>query len=322
MKRLFKKKSGFTLVEIIIAFAIFSIMASMIVQILNLMVRRKVANQRYEENLTVQEQSFIARGKNYDYDASQKEAEPLSLQFKDKNGVDIGGMNLDYQLKNWDPDNPRNGINYFVGDMKYNGSNGEVIDDGSEDPENPDDSSSLGGSSQMSRFDTRITGTSGINSVQIVVAHTEGTTKYTLTVTVDDSAVNATIQGHQQVTIFFAEGKSGGAPIGVVSVNDGARDLDSLKKIKVCGINGVNIHCTTNSEGKGKFDSDPVVFNVELEREVPLSELGFGQNADGGNKYYQFKYKDEVYLNIFGAYVKASANTGDGGEDGGEDTDG
>lgn len=324
MKRIFSKRSGFTLVEILIAFAIFSIMASMVVQILNLMVRRKIANQRYEEKLTVQEQSFIARGKNYDYDASKKEAEPLSLQFKDKNGVDIG-MNMDYQLKNWDvddenPDGTRSGINYLVGNVKYDGANGEVISDGDENTSDPDDSAALGGSSQMSRFDTRITGTSGINSVQINVDHVTGTKKYTLTVTVDDSAVNPTIQGHQQVTIFFAEGKSGGSPIGVVSVNDGARDLNSLKKIKACGLNGVNIHCVTDDDGKGEFNSDPVVFNVELEREIPLTELGFGQLPEGGNTYYQFEYKGEYYVNIFGAYVKASAST-DGDSDGGEDTE-
>ena len=50
MKRLFSKKSGFTLVEIIVAFAVFSIMASMIIQILNLTVSHQQSNRAFEEN--------------------------------------------------------------------------------------------------------------------------------------------------------------------------------------------------------------------------------------------------------------------------------
>lgn len=323
MKRLFNKRSGFTLVEILIAFAIFAIMASMIVQILNLMVRRKLQNKNFEDNLKVQERSSIAIGRDWEsYKSSEDDDGQIKLQFKDKSGAPIAVEPFGYQLRNWDAEDKRNGINYFVGDKELykfikEGEEFEGDEDGDGDAPDP---SELGGSSQMSRFDTRITGTSGINSVQINVDHVTGTKKYTLTVTVDDSAVNPTIQGHQQVTIFFAEGKSGGSPIGVVSVNDGARDLNSLKKIKACGLNGVNIHCVTDDDGKGEFNSDPVVFNVELEREIPLTELGFGQLPEGGNTYYQFEYKGEYYVNIFGAYVKASAST-DGDSDGGEDTE-
>lgn len=318
MKRLFSKRSGFTLVEIIIAFAIFAIMASMIVQILNLMVRRKVQNKQYEDKLSAQEQTFVAKTKNMEYTAETPDGQ-LVLQFKDNGGAEIPVEPIDYQLKNWDDDNPKNSINYFAGDYEYDLDEEGSEHSGDEDPEGGDgDEATVGGSSQMSRFDTRITGTKGIRTVQVDVSHTPDTTKYTLTVTIDDSGVDTVINGHQQVTLFFAKGTSGAAPVNIASVNDGRLDLDALKEIKPCGNNGVNIHCLTNDSGKGSFGGTPVVFNVELEEEIPLAELGFGQNVDGSNQYTPFKINDDdtPYANIFGAYVKAGSSSD--GEDAGE----
>ncbi|MDE6733508.1 MAG: prepilin-type N-terminal cleavage/methylation domain-containing protein, partial [Oscillospiraceae bacterium] len=162
MKRLFSKRSGFTLVEIIIAFAIFAIMATMIVQVLNLMVQRKVRNRRFEDNLAVQEEQFIARAKNMSYNKSADADGQLTFQFKDKDDSALTVDPIDFQLKNWDPDNAKNGINYFAGDYEYvlagEGSDYFGDEDGDGDD---DDGSSVGGSTQMSRFDTRLTGTKG-----------------------------------------------------------------------------------------------------------------------------------------------------------------
>lgn len=335
MKKLFSKRSGFTLVEIIIAFAIFAIMASMICQILNLMVRRKVQNKQFEDKLSAQEQTFIAKTKNMEYTAETPDGQ-LVLQFKDNTDADITVEPIDYQLKNWDDDNPRNSINYFAGDYEYEMDDGGVEHSGDEDPDSEDkDEITIGGSSQMSRFDTRITGTKGINSIKIKAEHTSGTTEYTLIVTVNDSGVDTVINGHQQVTLFFKnENKylqDGKGAVNIVSVNDGRKDLGSLKIIKPCGNNGVNIHCKTNedrgsfNEGRGSFGGTPVVFNVELEEEIPLADLGFSQKGEGNiadgitYKPFEYTYKDkdgndktEKYVNIFGAYVKASSKPADG----------
>lgn len=312
MKKLFSKRSGFTLVEIIIAFAIFAIMASMICQILNLMVRRKMQNKQFEDKLSAQEQTFIAKTKNMEYTADTPDGQ-IVLQFKDNGGGDVAVDPIDYQLKNWDDDNPKNSINYFAGDYDYVLDEGGVEHTDGDDPDSEDpDAITVGGSSQMSRFDTRITGTKGINSVQVNVSHTPDTTEYTLIVTVNDSGVDTVINGHQQVTLFFAKDtSSGAAPVNITSVNDGRLDLNSLMEIKPCGNNGVNIHCKTN-EGRGSFGGTPVVFNVELEEEIPLADLGFGQNVDGSNQYTPFTHDGTTYKNIFGAYVKASSKPADG----------
>lgn len=330
MKKLFSKRSGFTLVEIIIAFGIFAIMASMIVQVMNLMVRQKVRNRNFEDKLAAQEKEFIARGKNYSYDPSQKEADPLSLQFKDNSGTDLIGMNLDFQLKNWDADNPRNLVNYFVGDLDYDAelSFTEKKDDDDDD----DDEKNKGGSSQMSRFDTRITGTKGIKSVKIAIQKTD-TCTYTVSVAIDESGVDNTIQGHQQISLFFAKGTSEATPINVVSVNDGTKDQSKLAQVKACGNNGVNIHCVTDWSGKGEF-SNPTVFTVKLAEDVEPNELGFGQGKDidgsditSGITYKTFKTYDETgnvedeYVNIFGAYEKASSKPAKGDKEPDEGTE-
>lgn len=316
MKRIFSKKSGFTLVEIIIAFAIFAIMASMIVQILNLMVRRKTSNQKYEDNLTKQEETLIARGKDYNYDTGKGPDGTVDLKFKDPTGADLT-YNLDYQLRNWDPDDSRNGINYLVGNIDYSLANaGEeyIPPEGSDDP---DSESDIGGGTVMSRFDTRVTATKGISSIRIDVQRT-GTAKYTVTVTVDDSKVVEVLKQHAQVTIFFGKGqygKDGKNLVKIISVNDGAKDGNTLKQVKKCGDSAVNIHCVTGWDGKGSFGGSPVVFTVELAEDIDVDELGFGDNTADGVTFYPYKYKDTIYENIYGAYPKTGSGDPENPED-------
>lgn len=303
MKRLFSKKSGFTLVEIIIAFAIFAIMASMIVQVLNLMVQRKVRNMRFEESLSEQEKASIAQAKDMDYTATDADGQ-LTLLFKDKGGSDLTVPPIDYQLKNWDPDNYKNGINYFVGDYDYDVEWGGSEYDGEEDPDAEKDPLDLGGSTQMSRFDTRITGTKGILKVTIDMQPTSEDNVISVTVTVDDSSVAEVNKSHSQVSIFFAEGKAKGKAFEVVSVNGGDKSQSSLKRVKLCGSNGVNVHCS----GDG-FKGGSETFTVEFKDDVDIKDISFGQNSTDGKTYLQYKDKDDVvYANIFGAYVKESAS--------------
>lgn len=315
MKRIFSKRSGFTLVEIIIAFAIFAIMASMICQILNLMVRRKVQNKQYEDKLSAQEMTYVTKEKDMEYTATTADGQ-LQLLFKDNGGAAIPVDPINYQLKNWDDDNPKDSINYFAGDytydMDYSGSDTEGGDPEGEDP----DKKTLGGSSQMDRFDTRLTGTKGIDSIQITVDHTDGTKEYKMSVTVYDSGVDESLKGHQQVTMYFAKDTPGADFVKIVSLNDDRKDWDALLEIKPCGSTGVNIHCLSDS-----FNGATAVFNVELEEEIPSADIAFGSNVDG-NTYRPFTLKDkdgnvtDTYVNIFGAYEKpekvADKTDGDG----------
>lgn len=332
MKRLLSKRSGFTLVEIIIAFAIFAIMASMIVQVLNLMVKRKVRNKQFEDNLSIQEEQFIARTKDMNYTATDPDGQ-LVFQFKDIDGSDLSVDPIDYQLKNWDPDNPRNLVNYFAGDYEYELAAEGTEHIGEEDPDSEDpDAATIGGSTQMSRFDTRITGTKGIKEIKVKVAPTSEANVVSVTVWIEDSGVEDLIKDHAQVTLFFAENKPNGKALKVtrVSKNGDSTSLSTIRSVKPSGENGVNIH----TEAYSRFNNTDVTFDVEFDKDVDVADIGFGQgdnvngsdlNSDSGIRYTPFtvtstttdgSIKTETYVNIFGAYQKGSSSTG------GEPTDG
>ncbi|MDE6729000.1 MAG: prepilin-type N-terminal cleavage/methylation domain-containing protein [Oscillospiraceae bacterium] len=300
MKRLFSKKSGFTLVEIIIAFAIFAIMASMIIQVLHLTIRRKEQNHKYEQTIASQEQMLIAKGKTLVYDSSAAADGTLSLQLKDKDGQNMP-MDLNYQLRSSDGTvNDKNGLNYIVGNMTYDEANGEITYTPSEDHNNSgSDPNDIGGGSQMDRFDTRITATRGITSIKIAWVYNSANDEYTVTVTVDDSNVADVLKSHSQVTLNFGEGVAGGKLVEVKEVNGGSKSQDSLKVAKPCGKYGVNINCNNSSNG---FANNPVIFTVKLKEKV--NNLDFGDNTNGG---IFTPYKGNA--NIYGAYEKPTTST-------------
>lgn len=305
MKRLFSKKSGFTLVEIIIAFAVFAVMASMLVQILNLTINRKNENLNYEKYLQDQEKTLVANGQKWNaYDESAPIDGTLDLKFKDKDGTELD-MSLEYQLVNVDGTlNDASGINYFVGDIDYAEGGEGVVGGEDKDPnEDKKDEAAIGGSSQMSRFDTRLTGTKGISSIVINATPTNATKdEYEITVTVNDSGVDEKFKKHTQVTMFFGEGVSGGKLANIVSITS----EHDAKYVKRSGLNGINVH---NKPTNGNewwagtcegFKGSAITFTVKFD--APIENLSFGDNVTGGNTYTEYK----GYVNIFGAYEKAS----------------
>lgn len=299
MKKLFSKKSGFTLVEIIIAFAVFSIMATMIAQVLNLTINRQTDNRKYEENLQAQKENLIAMNKireEFDGDGDGT----LKLQFKDKDGKTMP-MDLAYQLRSADGTvGEVDGLNYFVGKLTYDGKNGEVEYIPGENDSSDTDLSNLGGSSQMSRFDTRITGTKGIMSVKVSYTYDAANDEYEFTVTVNDSGVDPTRKNISQVSLFFGEDKPNGQMATIKNVNGGNKDGQVLKYTKKSGVNGVNLH-----GAEGGFQNQPIKFKVKFNEK--LTSIGFGTTSTPGT-YSQFTDKNgNNYVNIFGAYEKTAA---------------
>ena len=301
MKRLFSKKSGFSLVEILVAFMVFAIMATLLVQVLNLTINRRTENQNYERYLLDQEKTLVSKGQKWEFDSTANIDGALDLKFKDQELNDMP-MSLNYQLRTVDGTvNDKSGLNYFVGDIVY----AEGLDKTeSSDDENDgdDDDVAAGGSSQMSRFDTRLTGTKGVTKVVVkATPGNESKTIYNFSVTVYDSGVNSLIKNHSQVTLFFGEDKSGGTPFTVVSVNNGEKSTEKIKYVKACGENGVNVHCPDDHQG---FNGRTTTFTIKFE--APVTNLGFGDNGTGvlsdGITYTPYN----GYSNIFGAYEKAS----------------
>lgn len=162
LKRFYSKRSGFTLVEIIIAFAVFAIMASMIMQILQLSVEARHDNLEFQNYLDTQERLLTIIEKNGD-DFDGSGGDSLSLKFSNGTTIDIPYSNASVL------DSDFGDMSYLVGNFNYDvltgegGDFGDYGDIGGSDPEA--DGSNTG--SQMSRVDTRITGTSGIGNIQI-----------------------------------------------------------------------------------------------------------------------------------------------------------
>ncbi len=291
MKRLFSKKSGFTLVEIVIAFAIFAIMAAMICGILETTINRRTQNKELEDDVKTQAQDLVAMDHAREYDSTKDEDGKIVLEFKDKDGKKMP-MELSYQLKASNGDSDRAGVNYFVGNIEYDGVNGEVEYIPGADPADPDaDPSEVGGSSVMERFDTRITGTKGISSIKLEVSFNPDTKVYTITATINDSGVDSKVKENAQITLFFGENSPNAKLATIKQVNGGAKNIETLKYVKKVGNNGVNIHCKP-----GGFNSQPITFTVEFEEDI--TDLGFGANgADGA-------YSSTENPNIYGAYSK------------------
>ena len=306
MKKIFSKKSGFTLAEIVIAFAVFSIMAAMLLQVINLSITQKQANQRFENSLQEQEKTFVAKGKTWEVDDEHGINGDLIFLFKDKDdkyiAADPEDYKFDYQLRSayGDP-GELGGLHYFVADGVIYNENLDYTWTNPEGGADPNDPEAAGGASQMSRFDTRITGTKGINSVSVTWSSNAAKDEYTFTVRVDDSGVESTWRKYSQVSLFFGEGKSGGKRPKIVQLNDGtihdnAGQESALRFTKTAGENGVNIHCMNDSG----FGSSTRTFTVKFAE--PIQDIGFGDNTSGS---YYGPYQGK-YANIFGAYASAA----------------
>lgn len=156
LKRFYSKRSGFTLVEIVVAFAIFAIMSSMVAQILDLAIKARQSNNLYAQELARQEQMLtLIQKDSANFDSSGS---------KGTYSITIGSdtYTMDYQSKATDPTatNQAEGINYFLSPVAY-----DSVGSGSSSEESG--GSIIGGMSQASRMDTRLTGTEGLGYIQV-----------------------------------------------------------------------------------------------------------------------------------------------------------
>lgn len=299
MKRLFSKKSGFTLVEIIVAFAVFSIMASMIIQILNLTVSHQQSNRAFEEKLNAQEKTLIAKDKNLTYDETKSNDGTLSLKFKDKEGHDMP-MDINYQLRSADGSvGDKSGINYFVGNMVYDDQNGEVVYIPDQPTGDPNDPSEIGGGTQASRFDTCLTGTRGINFIEVHSVLKLDSNKYRIRVSADTSTMQSDNRKYAQFTMYMGR-STDGLKIEKLTVDDNAG-----LAVRTSGVNGVRIGTRTEWGNVTSLSADKIVeFTVEFDREpaATLTRDSFGSNSADG-KYSKYM---ATTPNIYGAYEKTT----------------
>ncbi len=116
MKKLFSSKSGFSLVEIIVAFAVFAVMAAMVSSIMSMALHQRNVNMQFADDIEEQKNQYAKIEKDLKYDSTAEGdtltfnfvgLEPFSLVYSDKTVV-VGAST------------GREGINYFVGNVDYN----------------------------------------------------------------------------------------------------------------------------------------------------------------------------------------------------------
>ena len=200
MKKIFSKKSGFTLVEIVVAFAVFAIMAAMISQMLMMVVKQRQSNKDYADELAEDQAMLIAQGKDYNYDTTTEKTGTIALDFE---GTEYG---VDYQIKAANGDVSGEGLNYFVGNVNY-GASGSVSGSSGTDTNSP----TSNGAAQTSKYNTRITATKGINRINVQYAVkdedqsglTGDQVRYIFHVAADSSTLAEEDEKYEQMKLYF-----------------------------------------------------------------------------------------------------------------------
>lgn len=152
MKKL-RSKRGFTIIETLVAFVIFAIMAGMVSMILAQVNQVRQQNTDIKEEIENQKEVYYLKDQKYEYKAADKKGE-ISLNF---NGLS-NPVKVDYNIGDPNAEDDPNliALQYFVGNVTYKMGNGKK-DDNDEDGNTP--------GSVTNRLDTRVYGTSGVNQV-------------------------------------------------------------------------------------------------------------------------------------------------------------
>ena len=167
MKKIFSNKTGFTLVEILVAFVIFAVMSSMILAIVRLAINARNSNNMLSNDLNMQQQALIREDKDNTFDASGHTG-TFNLPFSD--GTNTVDVSIDYEV--------RSAAQMY--DDKVSGSTDKTVNEGlnyfipnvvekSSTPSSDDPGSDPGGNSQASRYDTRLTGSKEFEFIRVLV---------------------------------------------------------------------------------------------------------------------------------------------------------
>lgn len=313
MKRLFSNKSGFSLAEIIVAIAIFSIMMAMIMQMLRLSIDQRNQNLKFANALNQQEQDLVINGKDTSpfpddvvYDGTVNLTFKKDLNDSGETPLEIG---MDYLIKSTDPDaeDVENGINYFVGDFDYDadGVGGGGGGGGS------------GGLGQSAKYDTRLTGTKGLKDITISVSKNptlpdgvtlgSGQVAYEFTVTADSSDMLADDKPDSQLRMYFYAKTYQSVQVDVKKkvMKDGKEveeivdtyykkvydEADIAKVIqldpkkydaKQISDNAVKVGVTNGYDYDGFKPGNPTKFIVIFNGDPQITSASFGKGGSGG----------------------------------------
>ncbi len=154
MSKFFSKRSGFTLVEIVVAFAVFSIMAAMLVSLAGLAVRQRQSNNNLSRDLSNQQAYLAEHERETVYNAADYGG---TFEFDFGGGLNAPPLNYSV-VRASDDATSEGGIRYFVADANVNNKPVPGGDDGDGD----------GGSLVLAeKVDSRLYGSSNFEYIRV-----------------------------------------------------------------------------------------------------------------------------------------------------------
>ena len=154
MSKFFSKRSGFTLVEIVVAFAVFSIMAAMLVSLAGLAVRQRQSNNNLSRDLSNQQAYLAEHERETLYNAADYGG---TFEFDFGGGLNAPPLNYSV-VRASDDATSEGGIRYFVADANVNNKPVPGGDDGDGD----------GGSLVLAeKVDSRLYGSSNFEYIRV-----------------------------------------------------------------------------------------------------------------------------------------------------------
>lgn len=221
LKRFCSKRSGFTLVEIIVAFAVFAIMSTMIAQILQLSVNARRSNSAYEAELAAQEEKLTKIVKDGGDYQNEDMTGSYGLTFIKDTGDELEAT-LNYAVKSSDKENSAEGINYFLSPVSYDGEYTGTGLGGTGGSGTGGGDAVSADAAMGSTLNVRLTASKGMSYVtvkQVIkdTSYTGAGARYFFEVCGDGSAMLAEDKPYTQYKMYFyMEGKYDAAQSGVV----------------------------------------------------------------------------------------------------------
>lgn len=290
LRKLYSRR-GFTIVEVLVAFVIFAIMAGMVAMIVNATMQAKQNNTVVEEQITQQKQAYFQKShpmEKKDYEEKVKDASAITgtvnLDFQKQSGS-AGKVNVKYVAVDVDGSDSNLELEYYLGQY---GNNSWTATKSNKEKGGDNEDEVLGG------LTCGVYGSAGIESVKVSIdskVRDDGKTRYYIyVVPVSSKLMGGQMDSFKQIRLIFP---SDILRWGYINYNNGHEDGGSVNNanaiisipsnkntIRISGDGGEKSIFSLSSTAK------PVCW-IELETPIDPAQLSdptkiFGTSGENG----------------------------------------